>query len=145
MPRQDVGLILDAGQTITADGNTDYIECEGGFLAWVHMFYGAMSGGSTTMDARCMWSVDAGANYYMGCKLQQTGPTDDNKEDRKPVYIPQATTAGVKVRVRMNYDVAGGSPSYAVTQCLLEPMSSLAVPAIDEVLKTGAALKMAAV
>lgn len=141
----DVALALDTGQTVTADGSTDYIECEGGFLAWFHMYWGVMSGGSTTCDAYLMVSIDAGANYYMKGKVQQVGPSDDSKEDRVPVYIPQPATAGNKVRVRVKYEVAGGSPSYAVTRAQLEPMTSLAVPAIDEQMQTGAASLIAAV
>lgn len=142
----DTALVLDSGQTVAADGNTDYIECEGGFLAWAHMMWGAMSGGSTTCDARVMFSPDSGSNYYMapGGKFRQVGPTDDNKEDRIPVYIPQPTTKGNLVRVRVNYDVAGAAPSYAVTFCALEPMTSLGVPANDEQAKIGAAALISA-
>src|SRR3990167_3791143 len=135
----DASLILEQGQTIVADGNSDYIEVEGGGLVWVHMFWGAMSGGSTTCDVRVMVSPDAGTTYYMKGKFQQVGPSDDSKEDRIPVYIPEPETKGTKVRVRLNYDVAGSAPSYAVTLCAIEPMTSLAVPAIDEQLEQGAA------
>lgn len=142
---RDVDLVLDSGDTIVADGNTDYIELEGGFLAWAHIYWGAMTGGSTTMDARVVFSVDAGANYYMAGKFQQLGPTNDNAEQRIPVYIPRATTAGVPVRVRLNFDVAGGAPSYALVNAFIEPMSSLAVPAIDELTRTGAVALLAGV
>lgn len=135
----DANLVLDTGQTVTADGNTDYIECEGGALAWVRMFWGAMSGASTTCDVRVMVSPDGGTTYYMKGKFQQVGPSDDSKVDCVPVYIPQPDTAGVKVRVRLNYDVAGSAPSYAVTRCVLDPMTSLAVYANDEKLTEGAA------
>lgn len=135
----DTLLVLEAGQTVVADSNSDYVECEGGILMWAHIFWGTLSGGSTTCDARVMVSVDAGANYFMKAKFQQVGPTDDNKEDRVPVYIPQPTTAGVKCRVRLNYDVAGGAPSYAVTQAFLEILHGNSVPAIDEQNTTGAA------
>ncbi len=141
----DTNLVLDSGQTVVADGNTDYVECEGGFLAWVHMIWGVMSGGSTTCDAYVMVSIDAGLNYYMKGKFQQVGPTDDSKDDRIPVYIPQPATAGVLVRVRIKYDVAGSSPSYAVTFCSLEPMTSLGCPGVDEPGQTGAASLIAAV
>lgn len=140
----DTLLVLDTGQVVAADGNSDYIECEGGMLAWAHMFWGVMSGGSTTCGARVMWSPDGGVNYYMKGKFQDVGPTDDSKEDRIPVYIPQPDTKGDKVRVRINYDVTGSSPSYAVTQCLLEPIVGASVPAIDEQMGTGAASKIAA-
>lgn len=135
----DTLLELDAGQTVVADLNTDYIEVEGGGIAWAHMYWGVMSGGSTTCDARVMVSIDEGSNYYMKGKFQQVGPTDDSKEDRIPVYIPQPTTAGAKVRVRLNYDVTGSSPSYAVTKCFLEPFTSMAPPAVDELAQIGAA------
>lgn len=141
----DVDLVLDSGEVVTADKNTDYIVCEGGFLAWAHMYWGVMSGGGTTLDARVMYSPDNGSNYYMapGGKFRQVGPTDDSKEDRIPVYIPRPTKAGDPVRVRLNLDVAGSSPSYAITTAMLEPMTSLAPPAIDEQLLTGVALRIA--
>ena len=140
----DASLVLDSGQIVVADGNTDYIEVEGGQLCWVHMQWGAMSGASTTMDARVMVSPDEGTTYYMKAKFQQVGPSDDSKDDRVPVYIPQPATKGTKIRVRINYDVTGTSPSYAVSWCHLEPMTSLGVPAIDEQLATGAAARIAA-
>lgn len=140
----DVDLVLDSGQVVTADLNTDYIVCEGGMLCWARMYWGVMSGGSTTDDVRVMYSPDNGANYYMapGGKFRQVGPTDDSKEDCIPVYIPRPTTPGDSVRVRLAHDVAGSSPSYAVTTCFLSPMTSLAPPAMDEQLLTGVALRI---
>lgn len=142
----DVNLVLDPGQTVTADGNSDYVECEGGFLAWARLWTGAMSGGSTTCDIRIMASYDLGVNYYMvaGGKFQTLGPTNDNIYLAIPVAIGWPTTATNKVRVRVNYDVGGGSPSYAIVLCALDPMTSLSLPAIDLTQQTGAAALVAA-
>jgi len=139
----DTALVIE-GTTVTADGNSDYIECEGGFPAMAHIYWGAMSGASTTCDVRIMASMDAGANYYMIGKFQQAGPTDDSKEDAKLVYVPQPTTPGTMVRVRLNFDVAGAAPSYAYSLATIEPLTSLAPPATMEQGKYGLALKMAA-
>lgn len=141
----DALMILESGQVVTADSNSDYVESEGGFLAWASLQMGVMSGGSTTFDCRVEVSPDLGVNYYMAGKFQQFGPTDDSKFARIPVYIMRPNTAGNPVRVRLNYDVGGVTPSYAVTQCTLDAMLSMAVPAGDEDGDIGAALKMAAV
>jgi hypothetical protein len=133
----DTLLVLAEGQTIVADGNSDYIEVEGGIAAWVHMMYGAMAGG-TSMDTRVMVSIDDGANYFMKGKFQQVVPTDDNKDDRILVYIPQPATAGHKVRVRLNYDVTGAI-SVAIFQCVIEAQVGISAPAVDEQAQTGAA------
>lgn len=144
MPR-DVALVLDPGQTVVADSNTDYIECEGGYFALVTLLGGVFTGASTTLDARVMFSVDVGANYYMAGKFQQLGPTDDSCEMRIPVYIPRPTVKTNPVRVRMNYDAGGVAPSYAITRVQLEPMLSLAPPSLDEDLSIGLRTLKAAV
>lgn len=138
----DTLLVLAEAQTIVADGNSDYIECEGGIACWAHIQYGAMSGG-TSLDVRVMVSPDAGANYYMKGKFQQIVPTDDNKDDRILVYIPQPETPGTKVRVRLNYDVTGAM-STVITWAMLEPQVGIAPPAIDEQAETGAASQISA-
>lgn len=120
----DVNLMLDTLDTVVSDKNTDYIEVEGGLLMWAVLNTGAMSGGSTTCDIRIMQSLDAGSNYYMcpGGKFQTLGPTNDNVIMRIPVFIGLPTIATNKTRVRVNYDVAGGSPSYVVSFLWLEPV-----------------------
>lgn len=130
MPR-DTLLVLDSADVVVADGSTSPIDVEGGFFALVRLYMGAMSGGSTTLDVRVQASSDNGSNYYMIGKFQTMGPTNDNLETAIPVYIPPAQTAGQMVKVRLNYDVGGSSPSYAVTNAFLEPMTSLAPPAGD--------------
>lgn len=141
----DANLELDAGRTVTADESTNYIEAEGGALMWACLKMGAMSGTTPTFDARVQHSPDGGTTYYMAGKHQRFADTDDDKFSRIPVYIPRPETKGAKVRVRMNYDVGGTSPSFAVTKAWLEPMLSLAPEATDESLLEGAALQMAAV
>lgn len=128
---KDTLLVLDSADTVVADGNTTPIDCEGGFFALVRLYMGAMSGGSTTFDCRVQVSTDNGSNYYMMGKFQTLGPTNDNLETAVPVYVPPAETAGQNVKVRLNYDVGGGAPSYVVTNAFLEPMTSLAPPAGD--------------
>lgn len=141
----DTNLILDQANTVVADGNTDYVEVEGGFLCWAHYLGGAMSGGSTTIDIRIMFSVDQGVNYYMAGKFQVLGPTNDNAEMKIPVYIPRPAPVSNTyqpspnpVRVRVNYDVSGTAPSYVTVLIDLQPMVSLAVSAVDELAGLGA-------
>lgn len=149
----DVNLILDSARVVIADADSDYIECEGGWFGLVKIEMGAITGASTTLDMRVQVSPDLGVTWYMAGKAQQLGPTHDNAILRVPVYLPQPLLPTSKLRVRMNYDVAGASPSYAVTRAILEPMTSLAVPAIDETLardtafahQAGAAARIAAV
>lgn len=140
----DVNLVLDPGQTVIADGNTDYVEVEGGFLAWARLWTGAMSGGGTTCDVRIMASYDAGSNYFMIGKFQQLGPSDDNKYLAIPVAIGWPTSPANKVRVRVNYDVNGAN-STAIVLVALDPMTSLSLPAYDIQNQVGAAALVAAV
>lgn len=138
----DVNLILDSGQTITGDTNGTPVTCEGGWLGWAKLKLGAMTGG-TSLAVRIQFSIDEGANYYMAGKFQLLGGNDDNKYLAIPVYIPQPDTAGELVRVRVNYDDTGAG-TWVITKCWLEPMLSLAVPALDEELQEGAAALVAA-
>lgn len=144
----DVGLVLDSGQVVTADGNTTPIDTEGGKLMWACLSMGALSGASTTFDARVQCSIDGGTDYWMIGKHQTFGPTDDSKISKIPVYVRRPITAGNPVKVRMNYDVAGGAPSYAVTRAWLEPILTLAIQNQEDVnsesLNSGGALCMAA-
>src|SRR5436190_23476231 len=113
----DVNLVLDAGSTVTADVSGDPIPVEGAGLCWACLKMGAMSGASTTFDARVQFSPDNKVTYYMAGKAQQFGPTDDNKLVKFPVYLPEPEVqgqAGYPHWVRPNYDVAGGTPSYVV-------------------------------
>lgn len=130
----DVNLILDQGHTITADGDGPVLDCEGGQLVWVRNYWGAMSGGGSTLDVRVLVSSDAGSNYYMYGKFQQLGPTNDNLEAAIPVYIPPPQTPGQMVKVKLNFDI-GGSGTYILTLSAIEPMVSLAPPDLD--LKVG--------
>lgn len=139
----DVQLVLASAVTITVDGNSDYIECEGGGLVWVRIWFGAMSGG-TSIDIRVMASLDAGSNYYMFGKFQQLVPTNDNSYMAIPVYLPRPTSAANKLRVRLNYDVTGAM-STAITNAVIDPMTSLAVPEQDERNQNGAVSLLAAV
>ena len=82
MPR-DVNLILEPGQVVTANGNGDYIEVEGGALCWAHFLGAAFTGASTTLDVYVMFSVDVGSNYYSAGKFQQLGPTNDNADKHR--------------------------------------------------------------
>ena len=143
MPR-DANLILDAGETVIANGDTTAIDTEGGFLAWVFAIMGAMSGADTTCDIYVQASPDGGSNYYMIGKFQQLGPTNDDAEMRIPVYIPRPSTGQTVTKVRLHKVVAGVAPSYVVEKVFVEPMLSIAPPAIDENLRTGAVCLLAA-
>lgn len=144
----DVNMVLDAGSTVTADGSGDPIPVEGAGLVWACVQGGAMSGASTTLDVRVQFSPDNKVNYYMAGKGQQFGPTDDNKFLRFPIYLPEPEVqgqAGYPLWVRVNYDVAGSSPSYAITKVWLEPILGLGPIEPDETLNEGACLRMASV
>lgn len=141
----DLALVLDQDYVVAADENRPYIEVPGGILCWAGLHTGAMSGGSTTFDVRVQASPDGGSNYYMIGKFQQLGPSDDSKILRIPVYVPQPEDPDVPVRVRLNYDVAGASPSYAVALAYLDPMVDVSPPAIDEELEQGCAVQISAV
>jgi len=129
---RDVELVLDTGRTVSADESTDYIETEGGMLCMARAWFGAMSGTNPTCDIRIQASVDAGSNYYKMGQMQQLVGTDDNKELACLCYIPRPASGQFKTRVRVNYDVGGTTPSFAVTRVILEPLESIAPPDQDE-------------
>lgn len=144
----DANMVLDEGQTVTADGNGAAIPVEGAGLMWACIQMGVLTGASTTFDARVQFSPDNKVTYYQAGKFQQFGPSDDNKIAKIPVYIPEPEVqgqAGYPVYVRANYDVAGASPSYQVLKFWLEPIIGLGAVEPDETLEEGAALQMAAV
>jgi len=141
---RDTALILDSGETVIANGSTTAIDTVGGFLAWVALRMGTITGAGTTLDVRVQATPDGGSNYYLLGKFQQLGPTDDDKFLRIPVYIPRPESGQTVTSVRLNFVVAGGAPSYAIDRCDLEPMVSLAVNALDEELVEGAAIQVSA-
>lgn len=140
----DVNLVLDSGQTVTADSTTTPIQVEGGAFVVLRSIFGAMSGASTTCDVYLQYSFD-NVTYYMVTKLQQLGPTDDNKKPAAVGFIPPHTTAGSRVYVRLRYEVAGGAPSYAVTKVYMEPLMSLAVSPVDFAQAEGLCARIAAI
>lgn len=135
----DVELVVDEDRVVTADESTEYIECEGGFLAWARLWTGAMSGTNPTCDVRLQYSPDGGSNYYLLGKFQQLVGTNDNARLAIPVYIPHPSSTEQKVRVRANYDVGGTTPSFAISHLILDPIVSLAPLATDEEANEGAA------
>jgi hypothetical protein len=140
----DTMLIVEAGQVVVADGNSAYVECEGGMLAWVRLWMGAMTGTNPTFDCRVMASPDVGVNYFMIGKFQQMVGTNDNAYLAIPVYVMRPTLASNPVRVRLNYDVGGTTPSFTIVKAALDPMTSIAVRATDEALASGAASLLSA-
>ena len=145
MSARDANLKLDEDRSFSANVDATAIDVEGGMLAWVSMLLGTLSGAGAKMDAYVQASMDEGSNYYMIGKFQQILDTHDNKFLRVPVYVPRPTTAGTKVKVRMHYVETTASAVFAITDVFLEPMVSIAVPAIDEVEASGAANKLSAI
>lgn len=141
----DANLVVDAGQTVTADGSTTPIEVEGGGLMWACCLLGTLAGASTTLDIRIQHSPDNKANYYKAGQFQQLGPSDDGKLLKIPVYIPEPEApTSYKSWVRANYDVTGASPSYAITKLWLEPIIGNGPVEPDESLEEGAAIQVSA-
>lgn len=139
MPR-DVNLQLETGRTIVADGDSAVIETEGGGYAVVRMKFGTLGAAADTLVTTVQCSVDGGANYFDIGSFPSLLGTDDNLEIARPVYIPWPDTPGTLVKVKLNHNVsANGTESFAITWAFLEPLLTLAVPALDEKLGIGLA------
>lgn len=136
---RDVNLILDSGSTITANGQTTAIDTEGGFYAIVRELFGAITGTSPTLDTDLEVSIDGGSNYFKVASIPQLVGTDDDIEIARVAYIPRPASGQTVTKVRLSDVVSGTSPSFARTNSYLEPLVSLAVPAIDEGLSQGLA------
>lgn len=136
----DVNLQFETGRTVTADGDSEVIECEGGFYANVRIKFGTLAANGDTLDISVRCSVDGGSNYFDLMKFPQLLGVDDNLEIARPVYVPQPDTAGAMVKLKLNHNVsANGTESFAITWAFLQPLLSLAPPALDEKLGIGLA------
>lgn len=133
----DTALVLDEGRTVSGDENTTALDVEGGFHADALIQLGAMTGG-TSLDVRIQYSPDGGSNYYMcpGGKFQQLDGNDDSLKLRIPVFIPEPTTQGNMVKVRVSYDDTGNG-TWVVSKVWLEPMTSLSQPAGEKAQANG--------
>jgi len=142
---RDLNLKLVEDGSITATGNSATTkDTEGGFLAWVTLLLGAISGTSITWDIYVQASPDGGSTYYMIGKFQQIDESDDELFLRIPVYVPRPESGQTVTTCRLKYTLAGGASTMVVTDVFLEPMVSLAVPAGDDDRETGAAIQLSA-
>ena len=141
MSPKDVNLQLaDAATPITATGSGTAIDTEGGFYGIVRFECGdPITDANETFDFTVMASIDGGSNYFQIGAIRQIVDGDEDMAKSIPVYVPRFPPATQTVtKVRLEYVVAGTTPSLPLN-CWLEPMLSLAVPAIDETLKNGLA------
>ncbi len=141
MSPRDVNLQLaDSATPIEAAAAQTAVDTEGGFYAIVRLEGGALPDGDETFDLQVEASIDGGGNYYAIAIFRQLINTDDNIIMSRPCYVPRfppATQTVTKVRLNCTA-IAGATPSNPMN-AWLEPMLSLGVPAIDEVLKNGLA------
>lgn len=146
MSARDANLKLDEDRSFTANADSTAIDTEGGFLAWVSMLLGTLTGGGAKMDVYVQASMDEGSNYYCIGKFQQILDTHDDKFLRIPVYVPRPTTAGTFTKVRLHYvETTAGCNPFVIVDVFLEPMVSIAPPAIDEVEASGCAILLSAI
>ncbi len=141
MSPRDVNLQLaDAATPITATGQATAVDTEGGFYAVVRFECGdPITDANETFDFLVMASINGGGNYYQIGAIRQIVDGDEDLVKSIPVYVPRFPPATqTATKVRLEYVVAGTTPSLLLN-CWLEPMLSLAVPAIDEGLNNGLA------
>lgn len=139
MSPRDINLILAAAAVpLGASGSSVAIECEGGFYAVVRFMGGTITDADETFDVDIEASVDDEATYGKIGALPQIVGTDDDISIARVVYIPRPVLATpVEVtHVRLTWVAAGTTPSWPVS-VWIEPLLSLAVPAVDEGLLQG--------
>lgn len=141
MPR-DLRLRLVDDDTITNEATGTAVDTEGGFFALVRLFLGTMAAAADTMRVVVQASVDGGGNYYSIGEFPLLDGADDNKEIARPVYVPQPNSGQTVTKVRLNYfDLSeNATESFQIKSAWLEPLLSLAPPALDEKMSVGVAL-----
>jgi hypothetical protein len=137
MPR-DVNLVLDDA-TVYAAGTTPStaILTEGGKFALVHMRVTAISTTGDTLDTTIQASRDGGSTWFSIGQFPQIDETEDGLFVSRPVYVPQPEAGQTRTQVRLNHIISAGGA--ATLSSWLEPLLSLAPPALDEVRLEGLA------
>lgn len=139
MSPRDVNLVLrESADPLTTTGAGDAVDTEGGFRADVRCVGGTLSA-TQTHALVVQASIDGGSNYYDIGAFPSIDAADDDIDIARSVYIPKptlsATVTTTKVRI---YDTVTGTPSWPV-DIFIEPLVSLAAPALDDELATGLA------
>lgn len=137
---RDVNLKLaDAGTPITSTTALAAINTEGGGFAWVHIQLGTVTDADETMSLTVECSIDGGSNYFHIGEFPGFVAADDNISISRPIYIPRPASGQTVTKVRLKARaVAGTTPSFPITS-YIEPIISLAPPAMDEMLAQGLA------
>lgn len=139
---RDVNLAFITGATAMAGTGAkgSVIDTEGGFFGIVRMFLGTCSGTSVLVEVKVEVSIDGGSNYYHIGQFPILDEDDDDVEIARPVYIPKPTLSSTvtTTKVRLNtVSSAGSSPVVPCNAAYLEPLVSLAAPAVDVDLGVG--------
>lgn len=141
MPR-DVDLQLVDDDTITNEGTSTAIDTEGGFRADIRLFLGTLAATADTIRIKVQASRDGGSNYFDICEFPLIDGADDDLEIARSCYIPQPDPGVLVTKVRLNYyDLSeNATESFQIESAWIEPLLSLAPPAVDEELNSGLAL-----
>jgi hypothetical protein len=136
---RDTNLVLRAAASpLAASGSTTAIEVEGGFFAVVRCFGGTITDANETFDLDVEASVDDEGTFGKIASFPQIVATDDDIEIARVCYIPKPvlSTPVTVTHVRITWVAAGTTPSWPV-DIFIEPLVSLAPPAVDVELTKG--------
>lgn len=114
----DSALLLLENTAVTATGNGTAINVEGGSMAELVMFIGAVTGTSPTLTTVLAVSLDGGSNYFPIESISLSGTTEANQVIARNVFIPKPTTttgSNVLPLVRLQHTAGGTSPSFTLT------------------------------
>lgn len=133
---RDVNLALITGATAMAGTGAkgSVVDTEGGFFAIVRMFLGTCTGTTVVVSVAVQASIDGGSNYYHIGQFPILDQGDDDLEIARVVYIPKPTLSSTvtTTKVRLNTVVSSGSsPVVPCNDAFIEPLVSLAAPAVD--------------
>ncbi len=130
---RDVNLAFITGATALAGTGVkgSVIDTEGGFWATVRMLLGTCTG-TPEVSVAVQVSTDGGSNYYHVGQFPILNEDDDDIEIARAVYIPRSDSDQTVTKVRLNTVVSsGGTPVVPCNFAFLEPLVSIATPAID--------------
>ena len=137
---RDTNLALITGATAMAGTGAkgSVVDTEGGFYALVSMLLGTCTGTTVVVSVAVQASIDGGSNYFHIGQFPILDEDDDDIEISRVVAIPKPASGQTVTKVRLNTVVSSGStPVVPVNQAFVEPLVSLALPAIDVELTQG--------
>lgn len=139
MPR-DVNLKLaDAGTPITNTTALAAIDTEGGWFGLIRLLIGTITDADETFNITVECSKDGGSNYFHICEFPQFVAADDNLEIARTAYFPRPNAGVTSLKVRLKARAVAGTTPSMPTTAYLEPLLSLAPPAMDEAMAIGVA------